>query len=88
MAMQNSAEVVRELINDISKACTGLRNASMAINQASGGDWEDEQSQQYSAAMKRLAGLLNEPVSTLEGCGKQLIHLANTLENYSRIHFE
>ena len=86
-SMINSADVVRDLISDLSSCAKNLRDVSMNINTAAGGEWDDELSQAYSSAMRNVAQLVGQPVGTLEHAGKQLQQLAAAIERYSRIQF-
>lgn len=89
MAVQASAQVVREMKGTIQKSMKEIQGIQQNIGGAvkATANWNDAQGEQYRALMQKIAKLTQTPVSTLNSSAKKLEKLAVSLDNYSKVKF-
>ncbi len=89
MAVCASADLIREMENDIKKMINELENLSDGIekgikNQA---DWNDSQSARFHELMHQIAVLSSAPCSELIDVLPRMERLAAALDNYNSVRF-
>ena len=89
MAVQASAEVVRDMKKTLDNSVKKLEKIGQDIGNSSRAaqGWNDSQGQQYQALMKKIASLTQQPISTLRQASPKLEKLAQALDNYGRVKF-
>ncbi|MDO4343803.1 MAG: hypothetical protein Q4C50_03265 [Eubacteriales bacterium] len=89
MAVKASPEVIREMKKDIQDTSRELERISSGISRVldASPEWNDAQSEQFRALMKKIAGLTAEPIGTLQASIPKMEKLAQALDEYSRVKF-
>lgn len=89
MAVQASAQVVREMKGTIQKSVKEIQVIQQGIAGAvkTTANWNDAQGQQYRALMQKIAKLTQAPMTTLNGSVNKLEKLAVSLDNYNKVKF-
>lgn len=89
MAVCASAELIREMENDIKKMIRDLEEISTGIERGikSQSDWNDSQSARYHELMHQIALLSAAPCRELEDVLPRMERLAGALDNYNSVRF-
>lgn len=89
MSMKASSQAINEMHRDIENAIKEITEISRIIQAASRatGEWNDAQSQQYTAVMQKAARATQAPVETLRAALPKLKQLEQAVENYAKVRF-
>ena len=89
MAVCASAELIREMENDIRKMIRELEEISGGIERGIKGQsgWNDSQSARYHDLMRSIARLTCAPCGELNDVLPRMERLATALDNYNSVRF-
>ena len=89
MAVCASADLIREMENDIRKMIGELEEISAGIERGIKGQsgWSDSQSRRYHEVMHQIARLASAPCGELSDVLPRMEKLATALDNYNSVRF-
>ena len=89
MAVCASADLIREMENDISRMINELEEISAGIERGIRGQsgWDDSQSRRYHEVMHQIARLTSAPCGELNDVRPRMKKLAEALDNYNNVRF-
>lgn len=89
MVVKASPEIIREMEADLTKTIQDLEQIGTGILSVlkKSPEWDDEQSRQFMALMRRIGQLTVQPAGTLRNAIPKMERLAEALDEYGSIRF-